>query len=165
MKKLLLTLALVVCAFIYVDAQPRAIGANVGYGASVSYQHSLGEANFLDIAVEFPGFSGVGASCTYDWVNPFNTAIPWNEKGSWNWSLGVGAGGGVIFVPGGVGGYVGAVGHCGVAYDFWFPLQLSVDYRPNLGVVLASAYEGGTAAAFYGSGLFTGISIGVRYRF
>ena len=36
MKKLLLTIALVVCAFIYVDAQPRAIGANLGYGASFS---------------------------------------------------------------------------------------------------------------------------------
>ena len=76
MKKLLLTIALVVCAFIYVDAQPRSIGANVGYGLSFSYQHSLSEANFLDIAVDLPGFGAIGASCTYDWVNPFNTSIP-----------------------------------------------------------------------------------------
>ena len=157
MKKLLLTLALVVCAFIYVDAQPRAIGANLGYGASFSYQHSLSEANFLDIAVDFPGFGAIGASCTYEWVNPFNTSIPWNEKGSWNWSLGVGAGAGFGF---GGWGYAGVVGHCGVAYDFWFPLQLSVDYRPNIGASFGREFAG-----FYGSGLYTGITIGVRYKF
>ena len=156
MKKLLLTIALVVCAFIYVDAQPRAIGANIGYGASFSYQHNLGEANFLDIAVDVPAFNAIGASCTYDWVNPFNTSIPWNEKGTWNWSLGVGAGAGFGFDGW---GYAGIVGHCGVAYDFWFPLQLSVDYRPNIGVAFANN------AAFYGSGLYTGITIGVRYLF
>ncbi len=157
MKKLLLTIALVVCAFIYVDAQPRAIGANLGYGASFSYQHNLGEANFLDIAVDVPAFNAIGVSCTYDWVNPFNTSIPWNEKGTWNWSLGVGAGAGFGF---GGWGYAGVVGHCGVAYDFWFPLQLSVDYRPNIG-----AHFGEGFAGFYGSGLYTGVTIGVRYLF
>ncbi len=159
MKKLLLTLALVVCAFIYVDAQPRAIGANVGYGASFSYQHNLGEANFLDINVDFPGFYAIGASCTYDWINPFNTSIPWEYKGSWNWSLGVGAGAGFGFSGW---GYAGAVGHCGVSYDFWFPLQLSVDYRPNVGV---DFNRGDNDGIFYGSGLFSGVTVGVRYRF
>ena len=157
MKKLLFTLVLVVCAFIYADAQPRAIGANVGYGVSFSYQHNLGEANFLDINDDLPGFAAIGASCTYDWVNPFNTSIPWNEKGSWNWSLGVGAGAGFGFAGW---GYAGVVGHCGVAYDFWFPLQLSVDYRPNIGASFGKGYAG-----FYGSGLYTGVTIGVRYLF
>ena len=76
----------------------------------------------------------------------------------WNWSLGVGAGAG--FWWGVMGAYVGAVGHCGVAYDFWFPLELSVDYRPNIG-----AWFGDGWADFYGYGLYTGISIGVRYKF
>ena len=64
MKKLLFTLVLVVCAFIYADAQPRAIGANFGYGASFSYQHNLGETNFLDVNVDLPFFAGIGATVT-----------------------------------------------------------------------------------------------------
>lgn len=157
MKKFLLTIALIVCAFIYVEAQPRAVGANIGFGISASYQHNLSEANFLDIAIDVPGFNAIGVSCTYDWVNPFNTSIPWAYEGSWNWSLGVGAGAGFGF---GGWGYAGVVGHCGVAYDFEFPLQLSVDYRPNIGAAFGNGWAG-----FYGDGLFAGITLGVRYRF
>lgn len=62
-------------------AQPRAIGGNIGYGVSFSYQHNLGAANMIDLAVEVPAFAGIGATCTYDWINPFNTSIPWNNKG------------------------------------------------------------------------------------
>ena len=160
MKKLLFTLVLVVCAFIYADAQPRAIGANLGYGASFSYQHNLGEANFLDVNVDLPFFEGIGATVTYDWINPFNTAIPWNNKGSWDWSLGGGAAGGCYgLFTNTANAYVGVAGHVGVAYDFWFPLQLSLDYRPNIGVHF------GNGAAFNPYGLYSGISLGVRYRF
>ena len=162
MKKLLLTLALVVCAFIYVDAQPRAVGANIGYGLSVSYQHDLGAANFLDVNVDLPFFSGIGATVTYDWVDPFNAPVPWNEKGSWNWYLGVGAAGGCygLFTNVYNSAYVGVAGHVGIAYDFWFPLQLSVDYRPNIGVWF---HENGVG--FNAGGLYSGITLGVRYRF
>ena len=160
MKKLLLTLALVVCAFIYVDAQPRAIGANLGYGASFSYQHNLGEANFLDVNVDLPFFAGIGATVTYDWVDPFNAPVPWQYKGSWNWYLGVGASGGMygLFTKEG-NAYVGVASHVGIAYDFWFPLQLSLDYRPNIGV----QFNGENL--FNPNGLYSGISLGVRYRF
>lgn len=158
MKKLLLAAVMAVASISLAVAQPRAIGANIGYGASFSYQHNLGAANMIDLAVEVPGFSGIGATCTYDWINPFGTQIPWNEKGSWNWSLGVGAGAG--FIWGLSGGYAGVVGHCGVAYDFWFPMELSVDWRPNIG---ACFWDGG--AAYYTDGLFTGITIGIRYLF
>ena len=158
MKKLLLAAVMAVASISLAVAQPRAIGANIGYGASFSYQHNLGEANMIDLAVGVPGFSGIGATCTYDWINPFGTQIPWNEKGAWNWSLGVGAGAGFIWDV--TGGYAGVVGHCGVAYDFWFPLELSVDWRPNIG-----AYFGKGFAGFNANGLYTGITIGVRYLF
>ena len=158
MKKLLLAALMAVASISLAVAQPHAIGANIGYGVSVSYQHNLGEANMIDLAVEFPGFYGVGATCTYDWVNPFGTKIPWNEKGTWNWSLGVGAGAG--FIWGANWGYAGVVGHCGVAYDFWFPMELSVDWRPNIGACFG---KGG--AAYYTDGLFTGITLGIRYLF
>ena len=139
-------------------AQPRAIGLNLGYGASLSYQHNLGEANMIDLAVEAPGFYGIGATCTYDWINPFNTQIPWDNKGEWNWAMGVGAGAGMLGAA--VAGYAGVVGHVGVAYDFWFPLELSLDWRPNFGVGFGKGFVG-----FNLGGLYYGIQLGVRYTF
>ncbi len=158
MKKIFFTLAFAAMAVVAVNAQPRAIGGNVGYGVDLSYQHNLGAANMIDLSVNVPAFAGVGATCTYDWINPFNTQIPWSNKGSWNWALGVGAGAGYYW--GASQGYAGVVGHCGVAYDFWFPLELSVDWRPNFG-----AWFDGSDAGYYLSGLYTGVTIGVRYLF
>ncbi len=161
-KSMILTAILAVFAVATAVAQPRAIGLNLGSGSGFSYQHSLSEANVLDVAVSIPlvqGF-GIGGIVTYDWVNPFGTAIPWSEKGSWNWSLGVGATGGLYGFKPAV-WYAGVAGHVGVAYDFWFPLQLSVDWRPNIGV-----YNGGDHAIDFNTwGLFDGVSLGVRYLF
>ena len=155
-KSLILAAILAVVSVATAVAQPRAIGANIGWGLDVSYQHSLGEANMIDLSVNIPGFNGIGATATYDWINPFGTAIPWNEKGEWNWSLGVGAGAGIYgFKDPAV--YVGAVGHVGVEYNFWFPLQLSVDYRPNIGWNFG-------ANKFNTDG-FYGVTLGVRYLF
>lgn len=157
MKKIIIIVALALGFAVAASAQPRAIGVNLGYGIDLSYQHTLGQNNMIDLNVSFPAFSGVGASCTYDWINPFNTQIPWNNKGHWDWEMGVGAAAGFIFAPG---WWAGAAGHVGVSYDFWFPLQLSVDWRPTIGAAGSDGYAG-----FYGAGLYTGISLGVRYRF
>ena len=159
MKKLFLVAILAVAGFAAAVAQPRAIGLNIGYGLDVSYQHSIGTSNMVDVSLNIPCFSGIGATATYDWVNPFGTAIPWNNKGEWNWNLGVGAGVGIYgFKAPWV--YAGVVGHVGVEYNFWFPLQLSVDYRPNIGIV-----AGQGAVGFNSTGLYSGITIGARYLF
>lgn len=157
MKKFFVMAVMALVSIAYVNAQPRAIGGNIGYGISFSYQHNLGEKNMIDLSVDAPLFYGLGASCTYDWINPFNTQIPWDEKGEWNWFLGVGAGLG-WYVP--ASAYAGVVGHVGVAYDFWFPLELSIDWRPNIGVHFGEDYVG-----YNTSGLYTGLTLGVRYRF
>ena len=164
MKKLLLVAILAVAGVAAAVAQPRAIGGNIGYGFDVSYQHSLGEKNMIDMSLSLPGFDGIGVSATYDWINPFGTAIPWNFKGDWNWYMGVGAGGGVydLFTSWWPAcWYAGVVGHVGVEYNFWFPLTLSVDYHPTIGV---DGYLSGGGVGFYDKG-FYGVTIGVRYRF
>lgn len=158
MKKLFFIFILALAVSVSATAQPRTIGANIGYGIDLSYQHTLSQTNMIDLSVSFPGFSGIGAQATYDWINPFNTSIPWNYKGEWNWYMGVGAGAGFYFFPG---WYVGAAGHVGVSYDFEFPLQLSFDWRPNFGV--AGFKDLGTG--FNGAGIYSGITLGVRYRF
>lgn len=144
-------------------AQPRAIGLNLGWGLEVSYQHGFSEANMLDVALSIPQFAGIGAKATYDWINPFNAAIPWNEKGQWNWYLGVGAAGGMygILNPNYSNAwYVGAAGHVGIEYQFWFPLQLSFDWRPVIGV---GGFD--DAFGFNIGGLYDGVTLGVRYLF
>ena len=159
MKKSLILAAIlaVVCVGSAV-AQPRAIGANIGYGIDLSYQHSLGEANMIDLSVNVPFFEGIGATATYDWVNPFGAVIPWDYEGQWNWNLGVGAGLGIYGFKAPA-FYAGVVGHVGISYDFWFPMQRSLDYRPNIGIV------GGEGITFNTSGLYSGITLGVRYLF
>ena len=157
-KSLILAAILGVISVGSAVAQPRAIGANIGYGIDLSYQHSLGEANMIDVSVNVPFFEGIGATATYDWVNPFGAVIPWDYEGQWNWNLGVGAGLGIYGFKAPA-FYAGVVGHVGISYDFWFPMQLSLDYRPNIGIV------GGEGLTFNTSGLYSGITLGVRYLF
>lgn len=163
MKKLVLLSLFVVAMATAAFAQPRAIGARIGYGAEVSYQHTLSEQNMIQVDLGLPGFNSIEAVATYNWMNPGGHMIPWNEKGSWNWYAGVGAGGGFrwgdALYP--HQGFVGVAGMVGVEYNFWFPLQLSVDYRPMVGVQATS-----NQAGFYGGGLFAGaIALGARYIF
>ena len=159
MKKYLL-IAVLAIASIAAYAQPRAVGVNLGYGAAVSYQHSFGEANMLDVSVTIPQFYGIGAIVTYDWIDPFGATVPWNNKGEWHWYMGVGAAGGIygFLQPF---WYAGVAGQFGIEYDFWFPLQLSLDWRPNIGVLGAN----GGGIGFNTAGLYDGISLGVRYKF
>ncbi len=195
MKKFILVLAAATLAAVAVSAQPRAIGARLGWGGiEVSYQHSLSEANMVSAELSFPGFHGIGANATYDWLNPFNATIPWSHKGEWNWYMGVGAGLAIGFpevsksagANYGYGDYVeakvssnwfrvGVAGRVGVEYNFWFPLQLSLDWRPVLGPSFnwekaklsgdgIDETKRSSSAGFYAGGLF-GIALGVRYLF
>ena len=179
-KSLILAAILAVVSVGAAIAQPRAVGVNIGYGFSASYQHSIGEANLVDVSLELPCFNGIGATATYDWINPFGTAIPWDYAGQWDWYLGVGAGLGIDgFKDMGdarkagltyFGWYVGAVGHVGVSYQFDnIPLQLSADWRPNIGIHGETVGAGGMSESgnikFHPEGLYSGITIGVRYLF
>ena len=162
-KSLLVAIIALVCGTM-AYAQPRAIGVNLGGGTGFSYQHGFGESNMLDIDVHTNlfrmglGWWGVGAHVTYDWIDPFGAKFPELEKGEFHWAMGVGGSGGLYnFSP--CYWYAGVAGHVGVAYDFWFPLELSVDWRPNIGV--SNYYTNW----FNTWGLYDGISLGVRYRF
>lgn len=168
-KSILLVAVLALVSVATAVAQPRAVGVNLGTGNGISYQHSLGEANMLDVAVNVPlqiggesvGF-GIGGIVTYDWINPFGTAIPWEYQGQWNWYLGVGGSAGAYGIfsketPNYW--YAGVAGHVGVEYQFWFPLQLSLDIRPTFGVDNTK-----DKVDFGLAGLYN-VSIGVRYLF
>lgn len=75
MKKFIIfAIALFTAAAVY--AQPRAIGGRIGYGLELNYQHSLG-SNMLDIDFGLPGFYGIEAAATYDWIFPISS---WQER-------------------------------------------------------------------------------------
>ncbi|MCQ2324548.1 MAG: hypothetical protein MJZ53_06900 [Paludibacteraceae bacterium] len=167
MKKIFMLALVAMAGVAFAVAQPRAIGANLGSGLGVSYQHGFGASNMLDVAVNIPvltkGF-GIGGNVTYDWIDPFNAPVPWNQKGEWHWCMGVGGAGGCygLFSSDAKNRwYAGVAGHIGIAYDFWFPMELSLDYRPTIGV--AANEDGGVGFGL--DGLYNGITLGIRYLF
>lgn len=183
-KRILLLVAVLMVAVVSAFAQPRAVGGRIGYGIEASYQHSLTADRMINLDAGLPAFHGLEAVVTHDWINPFNTKIPWNQRGNWNWYLGVGGGLGWYwgssvndsYQQGSSGAFtVGVAGRVGVEYNFWFPMQLSVDWRPVFGpgigysntyIKESGEYRSQTSIGYYTSGLYAGsICIGVRYLF
>lgn len=195
MKKILLLAVMAVASISLAVAQPRAIGGRLGYGVEFSYEHGFGESNKLSLDAGFPGLfmNGIGVEgvVTYDWINPFGADFSkvWDKKGEWNWYMGVGAGvGGFLnrVVPAAIAGkeygaywnnsaFVGAAGRIGVEYNFWFPLQLAIDWRPVIGPSFNGYREYDPAedkfvrkanVKFNMAGLYMGgVALSVRYRF
>ena len=157
MKRIILIAALVFGVAVAATAQPRAVGGRLAYGLEASYQHYVGGENFVEANLGFCYFSALNATATYN----FMIAQPaWTARGEWGFYAGPGASVGLDLI--GRSEFVfGVVGQVGLEYTFWFPLQLSVDLRPQIGF---AAGNGG--ACFYTEGMFGFVpTIGVRYRF
>ena len=167
MKKAVFVAIMAFASIAIASAQPRAIGVNAGSGLGFSYEHGFGESNMLDVAVAIPVLykgMGIGGNVTYDWIDPFNAPVPWNEKGEWHWYMGVGGAAGAygLFSKDAPNyWYAGVAGHIGIEYDFWFPFQLSLDWRPTIGV--DNTHDG--SVGFGVGGLYNNISLGIRYKF
>ena len=153
MKKIILIAAMVLGFAVAATAQPRALGARIGNGAEISYQHDM-DGNFLEIdgglGLGFDGTFNVGATGIYN----FMIAQPaWTSRGEWGFYAGPGASVGL-----GLGDVnyfsLGVAGMVGLEYTFWFPLQLSLDLKPTLGFGFNHGFHWGVMPAF-----------GVRYRF
>jgi len=114
--------ALVLSMSAVAASQPRAIGLRGGYGAEVSYQHSIGNHFIEGDLGWFTNTFDVHATYNFVIVSPSWTAGEWN----------VYAGPGVGFI-----GYDGGCGvsinvQAGIDYTFNIPLQLSLDFRPDI---------------------------------
>lgn len=141
MKKLILVVAAVLGIAVVAAAQPRAIGIRAGYGAELSYQHTLGGNNFgeLDLGWSTGAFS---AAAAYD----FSVA----PLGPLNFYVGPQVTAGFvsnIF-------FLGAGAQIGLEYCFdQIPLQLSLDWRPTYYFVNAQGFA------------WQSIALGIRYMF
>ena len=157
MKKIIIAAALLMGIAFAASAQPRAIGLRLGYGTEASYQHTLNGENFIEANLGAFGFGALQASAVYN----FMIAQPaWTARGEW----GIYAGPGVALGTGFSKGYalnIDVVGQVGLEYTFWFPLQLSVDLRPQFGVFIAENTR------FRSGGAWGGVipTLSVRYRF
>lgn len=153
MKKIILVAALVLGFATAASAQPRAIGVRVGNGGEVSYQHQLG-VNFLEVdgglGLGFDGTFNVGATGIYN----FMIAQPaWTDRGEWGFYAGPGA---TVGLGVGETNYfaLGAAGMVGLEYTFWFPLQLSIDFKQFVGIGIGNGFWAPSS-----------IGLGIRYRF
>ena len=154
MKKIILVAAMVLGFTVAASAQPRAVGIRGGYGVEASYQHSLG-TNFVEADLGLNGFDVLNVAATYN----FMIAQPaWTNSGTWGFYAGpgvaLGAGKGVF--------NLGIAGQVGLEYTFDFPLQLSLDIRPQIGMVSATALDV-TTREFGIWGWYP--HLGIRYKF
>ena len=152
MKKINLAAAMVLGFAIAATAQPRAIGVRIGNGAEISYQHSF-NANFLEVdggvGLGFDKTFNLGATGIYN----FMIAQPaWTDRGEWGFYAGPGAG---LALGVGEADYfaLSVAGMVGLEYTFWFPLQISLDLRENIGL------------GFAGHGLWDHTSLGLSFRY
>ena len=140
MKKIIILAAAILGFAVAASAQPKALGLRLGYGADLSYQHTLGGANFIEADLGLESFKSLNIAATYNFMIA---------------QFGDGFG---FYAGPGIGlGFadklrVGIAGQVGLEYNFNAPVQLSLDVRPYFD--------------FVGAGLVGWYPhLGIRYRF
>ena len=153
MKKFILIAALVLGVAFAASAQPRAIGARLGYAMEASYQHTVSNADFVEVNLGTFGYHNLSIASTYN----FMIAQPaWTDRGEWGFYAGPGLA--FSFFSGTT---IAVQAQVGLEYTFWFPLQLAIDLKPQFG-----AWIGNHASGFYTGGLYGFAPVlSVRYRF
>lgn len=159
MKKAIIIIAAVLGFAVMASAQPKAIGGRLSTwgGLEVSYEHYLGNPNFLEVNVGMNWYGG-GCGAEATGVYNFTFAQPaWTPRGNWAWYAGPGLTLGSTHYNDENQFFFGIVGQVGLEYTFWFPLQLSADLRPVFGFC---------DSEFWMNGLFGfAPTLGIRYSF
>ena len=138
MKKIIITLTVILAAMTAAKAQPRAVGISVGSYEAVTFQHMVyGTDDFfqLDLGyqVGYPAPGSMRLTATYNMI----LLQPKWFGGEWNFYVGPGAqlGSGFRSLKALT---FGATCQVGLEYNFDFPLMLSAEVRPTIGICLSS---------------------------
>lgn len=131
------------------------LGSNDGFGGEISYQRKLSSDNRLELDLGFRNSNDVNAfkvAGLYQWVMPIEKNFNWyvgvgGGLGSWSYNKNQYKDSGTFFF---------AAGDIGIEYNFDIPLQISLDFRPEL-----YANTNGYRTNNFGSD----IGLGLRYRF
>lgn len=163
MKKLFLAI-ICIAAFSFSGQAQESLSANAlglrfgggnGYGGELSYQRLLTENNRLELDLGFRSkndFNSFKLTGLYQWV--------WNIQDGFYWYAGVGAGiGSVNDRRHGEhhhsdGAFALVAGNIGIEYDFNVPLQLFIDFRPEIILASYDVYDN------FGPDF----ALGIRYR-
>lgn len=131
------------------------IGDNDGFGGELSYQRKMASNNRLELDLGWRNSNDVDAiklAGIYQWV--------WNIDGGFNWYAGVGGGLGTWNHDDNLnndnGFFAFVAGDIGIEYDFDVPIQLSLDFRPELYF---------NANDYRDNNFGPDIALGIRYRF
>ena len=131
------------------------LGDNDGFGGEFSYQRKLSKNNRLELDLGLRNSHYINAlklAALYQWY--------WKIEGGFNWYAGVGGGVGSWRYErkeaNDNGSFAFIAGDLGIEYDFDFPLQISLDVRPEF-YFNSDTYRDNN----YGSD----IGLGIRYRF
>ncbi|MXN93116.1 hypothetical protein GR160_17960 [Flavobacterium sp. Sd200] len=143
MKKLFISAFLLAGVAFSTQAQDRKnaiglrLGDNDGFGAEVSYQRYFSPSNRLELDLGWRDsnhYDAVKLAALYQWV--------WNIEGGFNWYAGVGGGLGTwshdhYYYDGDHrhdedGTFIFVAGDIGIEYNFDIPLQISLDFRPEI---------------------------------
>ncbi|MBP9601684.1 MAG: autotransporter outer membrane beta-barrel domain-containing protein, partial [Lutibacter sp.] len=131
------------CSSAFVNAQEISdnaiglrLGDNNGLGTEISYQKQLSNVNRLELDLGFRSRSNDSdafkLSGIYQWV--------WQIDGGFNWYAGFGAGIGSwennnINSNDNDGVFLNAAGNIGIEYNFDAPILISLDVRPEIGLL------------------------------
>jgi hypothetical protein len=159
MRKLLFAFVLILLANIGNAQLPKhaiglRFGGGDGFGTEISYQHSLTDLNRIEFDLGMHSgnnYSAWGLAGIYQWVWNIDKGFNWyagagGRIGSWSWDSGYnGTNNGGIFLA--------AAGNVGIEYSFPVGIQVSLDARPELGLIN------------HGDAFQNNIAFSVRYRF
>lgn len=159
MKKIIFTIGIVLIASFTMQAQSlskNALGLRMGdgdgLGYEISYQRALTKATRMEFDLGLRNSNNVDAyklSAIHQWVWDLSQLAP-----GFNWFAGAGGAIGSWENSNNNGQtFINASGNIGLEYNLNIPLQLTLDTRPELGIVNGD------------SDLFLEIALGVRYKF
>lgn len=163
MKQTLFILTLLFAVATSVNAQDISsnaigirIGDNDGFGTEVNYQRALGDTNRLELGLgwrDADDFNAYRITGIYQWV--------WSLEGDFNWYAGAGGVVGQFDFDNNNGIFedsntlfINVAGNIGIEYNFGIPLLLSLDFRPEIGLLndIDDSFE-------------FDIALGIRYQF
>ena len=131
------------------------LGSNDGFGGEISYQRKLSSSNRLEFDLGLRNSKNINAfklAGLYQWVMPIEKNFNWyvgvgGGVGSWSYDYNKEKDSGTFFF---------AAGDIGIEYNFDIPLQISLDFRPEL-------YANSTG--YRDNNFGSDIGLGLRYRF
>lgn len=144
MKKTLLILAALLGFAVAASAQSRALGVRIGPNTELSYQHTMGAENFLEVDLGWNFMHGYfNAAAAYDFMIA--------PVGPLNFYAGPAAD---IWIAGEAGLGLGVGAQVGLEYLFpSIPFQISLDWRPMFELIPATTFG------------WSSIGLGLRYQF